>query len=163
MNRYTKSLGWLIRFTETRDARVRCLAWDLLSELFDYYLLKTHPSIVQGALKSYLQQQEIFAVKISVLKFLNLVCDGLIRNCELTREELQNETLIQGDDCFIGSSSEQVSVATLLQAVSKQGLITQIHFILSQKDCPLLFLTLTMKFLHKLLQMDYKRALPVLT
>lgn len=37
------------------------------------------------------------------------------------------------------------------------------HFMLSQKDTPLLFVTLTIKLLHKLVQMDHKRALPVLT
>jgi hypothetical protein len=37
------------------------------------------------------------------------------------------------------------------------------HFVLSQKDTPLLFVTLTLKFLNKIVQMDHKRALPVLT
>jgi len=34
---------------------------------------------------------------------------------------------------------------------------------LSQKDTPLLFVTLTIKLLHKLVLMDHKKALPVLT
>jgi len=37
------------------------------------------------------------------------------------------------------------------------------HVILTQKDTPLLFVTLSIKFLHKLVQMDHKKALPVLT
>jgi hypothetical protein len=82
-----QSFGWIIRFTESRDSRMRCLAWDLLNELFDYEFLKAHPSIVQTALNSYLKHQEIYAVKISVLKFLNNICDALIYNCDITRNE----------------------------------------------------------------------------
>jgi hypothetical protein len=41
-----KSFGWLLRFTETRDARIRVMTWDLLTELFDYEFLRSHPSIV---------------------------------------------------------------------------------------------------------------------
>lgn len=41
-----KSNGWLVRFTESRDARLRTLAWDLLTELFDFQALKANPSIV---------------------------------------------------------------------------------------------------------------------
>lgn len=37
------------------------------------------------------------------------------------------------------------------------------HGILTQKDTPLLFITLSVKLLHKLVLMDHKRALPVLT
>ena len=37
------------------------------------------------------------------------------------------------------------------------------HVILTQKDTPLLFITLSIKLLHKLVQMDHKKALPVLT
>ena len=47
--------------------------------------------------------------------------------------------------------------------ISKQGLISQMHVMLTQKDTPLLFVTLTIKLLHKLTIMDHKRALPVLT
>lgn len=34
-----KSFGWILRFTETRDARIRVLTWDLLTQLFDYQFL----------------------------------------------------------------------------------------------------------------------------
>lgn len=37
------------------------------------------------------------------------------------------------------------------------------HAMLLQKDTPLLFLTLSVKLLHKLVGMDHKRALPTLT
>ena len=37
------------------------------------------------------------------------------------------------------------------------------HKILCQKDTPLLFLTLSIKLLHRLTLMDHKRALPTLT
>jgi hypothetical protein len=35
LDNFTTS-GWLIRFTESRDARMRVMAWDLLVEIFDY-------------------------------------------------------------------------------------------------------------------------------
>lgn len=41
--------------------------------------------------------------------------------------------------------------------------MSQIHAMLSHKDSPLLFITLTFKLLHKLVLMDYRKALPVLT
>jgi hypothetical protein len=56
-----------------------------------------------------------------------------------------------------------MTVQTLLQTLNRQGLISQIHKILSAKDCPLLFVTLTLQLLHHLTQMDYKKAIPVLT
>ncbi|CDW71951.1 UNKNOWN [Stylonychia lemnae] len=154
-----QSFGWLVRFIESRDARLRCLSWDLLNELFDYEFLKGHPSIIQQALNQFLKHQELYSVKIAILKFLNNATDLLITNCDISRDEFQG----QNYDNFIGSTQEQVTVQSLLRSVSKQGLITQIHNMLSLKDCPLLFLTLTMKFLNKLVQMDYKKALPVLT
>ena len=40
------SFGWILRFTETRDARIRVMTWDVLTELFDFEFLKSHPSIV---------------------------------------------------------------------------------------------------------------------
>lgn len=58
---------------------------------------------------------------------------------------------------------EEMSIKTLLTIISKQGLISQMHVMLTQKDTPLLFVTLSIKFLHKLVLMDHKRALPVLT
>lgn len=58
---------------------------------------------------------------------------------------------------------EQLTVSSLLSTLNRRGLISQIHKILSGKDYPLLFLTLTLQLLHRLTQMDYKRAVPVLT
>jgi len=28
--------GWLVRFTESRDSRLRVISWDLLTEFFDF-------------------------------------------------------------------------------------------------------------------------------
>ena len=50
-----QSFGWIIRFIEDRDSRVRVLAWDLITEIFDYEFLKSNPSIVQSALICYLK------------------------------------------------------------------------------------------------------------
>ena len=67
-----------------RDTRVRTMAWDLISEMFDYAFLKANPSIVGTALNTYLRHQELYSVKISVLKFLIKVCDSLILNCDIS-------------------------------------------------------------------------------
>ena len=77
-----KSFGWIMRFVESRDARIRVLTWDLLTELFDYELLRNHPSVIHQSINSYLKNNELYCVKISVLKFLNKVCDALMKNCE---------------------------------------------------------------------------------
>lgn len=44
LEQFTTS-GWLVRFTENRDARLRVMAWDLLTEIFDYNFLKKNPSL----------------------------------------------------------------------------------------------------------------------
>ena len=71
-----------MRFPETRDARIRVLTWDLLTEIFDYEFLRSHPSIVHQGVNTFLKDRELYCVKISVLKFLNKVCQALIKNCE---------------------------------------------------------------------------------
>ena len=43
LDNFTTS-GWLIRFTESRDARMRVMAWDMLVEIFDYQFLKQNGS-----------------------------------------------------------------------------------------------------------------------
>jgi hypothetical protein len=47
--------------------------------------------------------------------------------------------------------------------VSKQGLISHIHGILNQRDCPLIMISLLLRLLSKLISMDAGRALPILT
>jgi len=44
LEQFTTS-GWLVRFTESRDSRLRVLTWDLLTEIFDYSFLKRNPSL----------------------------------------------------------------------------------------------------------------------
>ena len=76
-----------------------------------------------------------------------------MHNCDLFRDfDVQQE-----------SSPEPLGIRELLSLVSKQALISQMHVILTQKDTPLLFITLSIKLLHKLVQMDHKKALPVMT
>ena len=169
-----KSYGWLLRFTETRDGRIRVLTWDLLTHLFDYEFLQSHPSVIHQSINAYLKDRELYCVKISVLKFLNKVCDALIKNCEDTPGTSGNGDLYEVGstnlaNTFYGSSEnngqqiEKITVKSLLQTLNRQGLISQIHKILSRKDYPLLFLTLSLKLLHNLTQMDYGKAIPVLT
>ena len=83
MEQFTTS-GWLVRFTECRDARLRVLAWDLLTEIFDYSFLKRNPSLAQQSINVLLRERELYCVKIAALKFLNKVCDSLIHNCDAT-------------------------------------------------------------------------------
>jgi len=166
-----KSFGWILRFTETRDARIRVLTWDLLTQLFDYEFLQSHPSVIHQSINAYLKDRELYCVKISVLKFLNKVCDALIKNCEETGGP--NDDLVDVNSQCAGLHGrsteadsvkiEKITVKTLLQTLNRQGLISQIHKILSRKDCPLQFLTLSLKLLHNLTQMDYTKAIPVLT
>jgi len=107
-----QSFGWLTRFLESGDSRVRTMVWDLLAELFDYNLLKQQPSILQVALRCYLQDKESFNVKVSCLKFINKMCDALIHNCEITRSNNSKDELSQSE--FVGSFIENISVQSLL-------------------------------------------------
>lgn len=58
-------------------------------------------------------------MKVSVLKFLNNACDALIHNCDITREGFDESDISISEHNYVGSSSEQVSVKTLLQAITK--------------------------------------------
>ena len=78
--------GWVIRFTESRDARLRVLAWDFITEVFDFTMLKQNPALGPQALAALMRDKELFCVKISTLKFLNKLCDCLIHNCEGTQD-----------------------------------------------------------------------------
>jgi hypothetical protein len=141
------SYGWLVRFSETCDSRLRVLTWDLLTAVFDYEFLRTHPSIVHSAVNCLLKDQELFFVKIAALKFLNKTCQALIVNCDLDAE----------------SEGGEITIATLLQTVNRQGLISQVHKMLVRRDCPLLFLTLVLQLLHNLAEMDFERTMPLLS
>ena len=76
--------GWLVRFTNNRDSRLRCMSWDLLTEIFSYQFFQSNPSIVQHALNALLRDRELYAVKISILKFLTKLCDSVIQNADAT-------------------------------------------------------------------------------
>jgi hypothetical protein len=136
-----KSFGWIMRFTESRDARLRVLTWDLLTELFDYEFLQSHPSVIHQSISTYLKHLELYCVKISALKFLNKVCGALMKHCEAEDEDNTDLSVVAINK---SDEVEQMTVQTLLQTLNRQGLISQIHKILSQKDCPLLFLSLTL-------------------
>ena len=41
-----QSSGWLTRFTESRDATLRCMSWDLLTEMLDYTFFKHNQSLI---------------------------------------------------------------------------------------------------------------------
>jgi hypothetical protein len=114
---------------ETRDSRLRVLAWDLITELFNYEFLQSNPSIVHSALNAYLKHQELFSVKISTAKFLIKACESLIHNCDVFSQEFTQEKDLASDS-YLGSATEQLTVQTLLQMVSKQGLISQMHVML---------------------------------
>jgi hypothetical protein len=62
---------------------------------------------------NYLKTKELYCVKISILRFLNKVCDSLIYNCEMTRENNKDDESINEDN-FIGSKSEMMSIKLLL-------------------------------------------------
>ena len=92
-------------------------------------------------------------MKIAAAKFLIRACEALIHNCDVF-SQMEEES---------SRSVEELTVKSLLQMVAQRGLISQVHVMLSQKDTPLLFVTLAIKLLHKLVLMDHKRALPVLS
>lgn len=106
--------GWLVRFTESRDSRLRVISWDLLTELFNFQMLKRNPSLAHQSLNVLMKDGELFCVKISVLKFLNKLCDCLILNCDNTQEINEGTHDHCQDTRFAGSDAEQITVQTLL-------------------------------------------------
>lgn len=97
-----------------------------------------------------MREGELFCVKISALKFLNKLCDCLILNCDNTQDINDGTYEHSRDDRFAGADAEQLTVQFLLNHVSKQGLISHIQAILSQRDCPLLMISLLLRLLAKL-------------
>jgi hypothetical protein len=162
LEQFTSS-GWLVRFTENRDARIRVMAWDCLTEIFDYNFLKRNPSLTQQSINTLLRDGELYCVKISALKFLNKLCDSLIHNCEATQDINEDMHDHVEDHRFVGSDLEHITVKTLLHVCNRQGLISQIHGILNKKDCPIVMISLTLRLLSRLIQMDFRRSLPILT
>jgi hypothetical protein len=59
------------------------MAWDMVTQVFDYQLLKAQPSIVQTAINTLMRHQELFSVKVSALKLLIKVCECLMQNCDI--------------------------------------------------------------------------------
>ncbi len=84
-------------------------------------------------------------MKIVVLKFLNKVCLSLLANSEevfMDKNENSSINITYGERQ--DSKIEEMSVKTMLDLLNRRGLISQVHKILSRKDYPLLFLTLTL-------------------
>jgi len=86
--------------------------------MFDYEFLKSHPSVIHQSINTYLKNNELYCVKISVLKFLNKVCEALIKNCE------GGESNCDINDIYGTEKIEQMTVQTLLQTLNRQGLIS---------------------------------------
>ena len=143
MEQFTTS-GWLVRFTESRDSRLRILAWDLLTEIFDYNFLKQNPSLAQQSINVLLRDGELYGVKIAAVKFLNKVCDSLIHNCDATQDVNDDMHDHVEDRKFVGSDIEHITVKTLLHVCNRQGLISHVHGILEKKDCPIVMISLTL-------------------
>lgn len=119
-----QSSGWLTRFTESRDARLRCMSWDLLTEMLDFTFFKQNQSLVHQAIGSIMREGELYCVKIAVLKFVNKVCQCLIYNVDASA------TLNRDINRSVGSSAEYLSVNEILDAINKQGIISKIHQVL---------------------------------
>lgn len=131
MLRDFQSSGWITRFTDSRDARLRCLSWDLLTEMFSFEFFSQNQSLCWQALNTVSLENELYCVKISALKFLTKLTDCLALNCDIKDQE----------------SYEGITVCKLLDTISKQGLISQVHQVLAKKDCPLHMIALLLKFI----------------
>ena len=83
------------------------------------------------ALGTIMREGELYCVKIAVLKFVNKVCQCLIHNVD------SSVTLNRDINRTVGSAAEYLSVNEILDAINKQGIISKIHHVLVQRDCPL--------------------------
>ena len=64
------TLGWLARFTQHRDSRIRFMTWDLLGSLVSLNLIKQHPTLIDQSFECFLNEYEIYSCKISSLSFI---------------------------------------------------------------------------------------------
>jgi hypothetical protein len=83
-----------------------------------------------------MREGELYCVKIAVLKFVNKVCQCLIHNID------SSAVLNRDLNRSVGSEGEYLSVNEILDSINKQGIISKIHNVLVQKDCPLQMISL---------------------
>lgn len=89
------------------------MTWDLLTLMFNYEFLKAHPSMVHQSIGVFLRNNELFSVKISVLKFLNKVCESLMKNCEDPEDSESNRDLSEVDEHSHRNLQGQVEMMTV--------------------------------------------------
>lgn len=101
------------------------LTWDLLTEIFDFEFLKSHPSVVHQSIAVFLRNQELYCVKVSALKFLNKVSLSLMANSEeLDHPEPNNQDLESERSGSLQSHVEMMSCRNLLECLNRQGFIS---------------------------------------
>ena len=65
------TFGWLIRYTEHRNTRIRALTWRLLSRVICRPLLENHASLIETSISAALEEMEFPVVKIAALDFIS--------------------------------------------------------------------------------------------
>lgn len=80
------SYGWLIRYVDSRDAKIRTMAWSILTDMCGTDMLKQHPSLISQAVECVLKDGELYAVKTQTLSFLIKVASSL-EESEVCNEE----------------------------------------------------------------------------
>lgn len=143
--RQFNSYGWLIRFTESRDAKIRTMAWSLLTEMHSPDLTHQHPVLVNQAVECTFKDSELFVVKIQTLSFLIKIANSL------EQSEVCNEA---------GIPSE---VREFLDIIHKSAFISKVKTLITGEGTPVLFLDTLFTLLSKLIDLDYENTLTVLT
>ena len=101
-------------------------------------LLKTHPTLIEESLEAFLDEREVYAVKVAAIGFLTRVCEVLMET-----------------EGFMEESGEGVDVQFVLKVVNKHSFLARIEGILYQENVPALFVCSVIKFM-KCLKSDFK-------
>ena len=151
------TLGWLARFTQHRDSRIRFMTWDLLRLLVSTNLLKQHPSLIDQSFDWFLNENEIYSCKISSLNFIWKVWEILIiTECYEDEESNLSKSELNED---IGAP---ITMRYIIQWVEKHMFLSKFQNLLYQDTIPSIFVNSVIRFL-KYLKWDFKNWLPIFT
>ena len=106
-------------------------------------MLQNHGTLLENAMKAFLEPTEVYAVQIESMQFL-------IRATEI---------LMETDSI----DDESMNLKVLISNMSRLSLLTKIKGVMSSNNLPPLFISSIVDFVTLMIKADFKKSLPVLT
>ena len=151
------TLGWLARFTQHRDSRIRFMTWDLLGSLVSLNLIKQHPTLIDQSFECFLNEYEIYSCKISSLSFIWKVSELLLS----TESFLNQETNLNKSE-LDENERNPITMSYIIKCVEKYMFLSKFQNLLYQETIPAIFVNSVIRFL-KWLKCDFKNWIPIFT